>query len=156
MQVRKGESRSLFCPSEAQPSTRVGRLEGEQQSRSTTTGATEQPLPPSAQSFFFFYQESSLYFSVNSVTAVWNNGKRITKMGNMKYPTSAFNGIRLSGRWVQGSSTTSVWFQNNIGSQKTHQSALLSFSFRQDSKSILNNEIVMLECLLLDLGQKGA
>ena len=50
--------------------------------------------------FFFFYQESSLYFSVNSVTAVWNNGKRITKMGNMKCPTSAFNGIRLSGRWV--------------------------------------------------------
>ena len=35
-----------------------------------------------------------------------------------------------------------------------HQSALLSFSFRQDSKSILNNGIVMLECLLLDLGRK--
>ena len=33
MQVRKGESRSLFCTSEAQPSTRVGRLEGEQQRR---------------------------------------------------------------------------------------------------------------------------
>lgn len=33
MQVRKGESRSLFCPSEAQPSSQVGRLEGEQQSR---------------------------------------------------------------------------------------------------------------------------